>query len=110
MSLLDLLVRTCTIERLTTVVSAMGEQSRAPVVIASGVPCAIQARSGNTVRRDPGDLVDATYNIYFQISADIQDRDRIIDDQGVLYEALFVEVVHDFHHKEVTASKPDLRV
>lgn len=113
MSFADLLIRRVTIQRRTVTETAMGEQNFTFPSIATDVPCDIQNLSGARTRQSPGEFIDGSYRFYFLPGQDVQESDKIIDEDGVDYEVRFVDCIRNRrtsgdHHLEVLAIKPHL--
>jgi len=98
MSYESLLTKVGTIQRGTPAVSASGEVTKSYATVSSDVPCDIQAVRGEYVRQPMGGEVEAVFDGFFLIGADIREDDRFIE-SSVTYRVSFVNVVHG-HHKE----------
>lgn len=114
MGITDLLRRTCTIERPGFTTSAMGEQVATFVTIATDVPCEIQERTVELNRKDVGEFIEGRVRFYFLPDVDIKERDRVTDDEGIIYEVRFIDDLRSLstggvrHHLQATMVRPDL--
>jgi hypothetical protein len=98
MSYASLLLKLGTIQRGTPQVSASGEVTKSYATVATGVSCDIQAVRGEYVRQPMGGEVEAVFDGFFLMGADIREDDHFIE-SSVTYRVAFVNVVHG-HHKE----------
>ena len=104
MSFESLLKKRVTVKRATgETVTASGEVTKAFTDLASNVPCDIQLQKGGLVRYEFGEVIEALYDGFFTLSADVQTGDKIVEGTTE-YEVLFAEPVHG-HHREATLSR-----
>ena len=104
MSFESLLLKRATVKRATgETVSASGEVTKVFTSLASDVPCDIQLQRGGMVRYEFGEVVEALYDGFFALSADVQTGDKIVEGTTE-YDVIFAEPVHG-HHREATLSR-----
>lgn len=108
MAFADMLSQRCTIKRYVAADTAMGEQTFTLTTIATNVLCEIQERGGNLRRREFGELVDATHRGYFLAGTNIREKDQITDQDGLVFEVIFVDKVFGNHHLETALRRPYL--
>lgn len=108
MGFIDLLSQRSTIKRFVPTTTVLGEQAFTLTTIATNVLCEIQERGGSLTRREFGELVDATHRGYYQAGTDIREKDKIIDQDGLEFEVIFVDKVFGNHHIEVSLRRPYL--